>query len=822
MAHGPRCPARTRGSILLLAAGLVLLAAAPAQAFHFPWDQGHRTFQPLPPEPPGPCEGGECRCDPCGQHSKGSPVYAATGDLVWTDTDVVLRGRPLLRLARTYNSHDPRDGPFGNGWSFDHDMTLIEVAATRPDGTTETRYVLRLPNGRRYVYRTSPGGSIANPPGLFNRLARNPDGSLTLTEPDGSTRVFLAGRLVRATDRNGNALDYAYDADGRLAAVSDAAGRRLEFSYDARGRIAAVTDHAGRTWLYDYDPDGNLVAVTDPLGGVRRYAYQPYTPPGDAHTYHQLVSVTDAAGATVLAVSYAGRRVARYTEAGRTWRYSYDPANRRLAKTDALGSTWRYAYNADGLVTAITDPLGSTTTIAYDANGLETSRTDPLGATWRTTWDARGRRLSATDPLGATTTWTYAGDSPFPVEIRSPTGRLTRITYDGRGNPVAVTDPAGHVTRLAYNARGDLVALTDALGAATRIEVDARGLPVAVTDPLGRVTRYEYDTLGRRIAVVNPAGERTTIAYDALDRVTAITDPLGQTVRFAYDPAGRLAAVTDPRGSTTRYEYDTAGRLLRRIAPDGRVTEYAYDPAGRLARITRPDGTAVTFAYDAAGRRLWYRANHQASVMALEDGTATTDTYAYSPYGITAATGTTPNDFRYTGREHEAGDLYYYRARYYDPTVGRFLSEDPIHFHGGTNLYFYGEDRPNQFIDPLGLDAYMCTKPLDAFGDLGKWAYDLGAPLLYHQYICVKAGGRTICGGQDRTGGPYSPGKPSRDYYNSARCEKVDDRPCVDRCLIEKIKNPSRPFYGLIGLGTNCQEWATDTFRECVARCEGR
>jgi len=80
---------------------------------------------------------------------------------------------------------------------------------------------------------------------------------------------------------------------------------------------------------------------------------------------------------------------------------------------------------------------------------------------------------------------------------------------------------------------------------------------------------------------------------------------------------------------------------------------------------------------DAAGRRLWYRANHQASVMALEDGSATTDTYRYSPYGITTAAGTTPNDFRYTGREYEAEDLYYYRARYYDPTVGRFLSEGP-------------------------------------------------------------------------------------------------------------------------------------------------
>ncbi|HGY09517.1 MAG TPA: RHS repeat-associated core domain-containing protein [Oceanithermus profundus] len=94
--------------------------------------------------------------------------------------------------------------------------------------------------------------------------------------------------------------------------------------------------------------------------------------------------------------------------------------------------------------------------------------------------------------------------------------------------------------------------------------------------------------------------------------------------------------------------------------------------------------------------------------MALEDGSATTDTYRYSPYGITTAAGTTPNDFRYTGREYEAEDLYYYRARYYDPTVGRFLAEDPLGLRSGdVNLYLYASGSPTTTVDSIGLRGQL-------------------------------------------------------------------------------------------------------------------
>ena len=78
--------------------------------------------------------------------------------------------------------------------------------------------------------------------------------------------------------------------------------------------------------------------------------------------------------------------------------------------------------------------------------------------------------------------------------------------------------------------------------------------------------------------------------------------------------------------------------------------------------------------------------------------------YAYSPFGETAARGErTGNASQYTGRENDGTVLYYYRARYYDPGLKRFVSEDPIGLAGGGNVYAYVDNNPLNWTDPDGL-----------------------------------------------------------------------------------------------------------------------
>ncbi len=94
----------------------------------------------------------------------------------------------------------------------------------------------------------------------------------------------------------------------------------------------------------------------------------------------------------------------------------------------------------------------------------------------------------------------------------------------------------------------------------------------------------------------------------------------------------------------------------------------------------------------------------QGSTLALSDGGGTaTTSYTYDPFGQTTVTGASSNALQYTSRENDGTGLYYYRARYYSPTLHRFISEDPIGLDGGDeNFYAYTFNSPTNFTDPSG------------------------------------------------------------------------------------------------------------------------
>ena len=110
-----------------------------------------------------------------------------------------------------------------------------------------------------------------------------------------------------------------------------------------------------------------------------------------------------------------------------------------------------------------------------------------------------------------------------------------------------------------------------------------------------------------------------------------------------------------------------------------------------LARYTGAD--VRTYFTDALG-----------NVLALaKDDQSIATTYGYSPYGETTTSGeASANDSQYTARENDGTGLYYYRARYYDPVLKRFIAEDPIGLGGGINAYAYVGGDPVSFVDPSG------------------------------------------------------------------------------------------------------------------------
>ena len=102
----------------------------------------------------------------------------------------------------------------------------------------------------------------------------------------------------------------------------------------------------------------------------------------------------------------------------------------------------------------------------------------------------------------------------------------------------------------------------------------------------------------------------------------------------------------------------------------------------------------------------FYHGDGLGSITSLTDGLGLlAASYVYDSFGkLTASTGSVMNPFQYTGREYDSRTgLYYYRARYYAPSTGRFVSEDPIRFGGGIDFYAYAGNGPVTFMDPTGL-----------------------------------------------------------------------------------------------------------------------
>lgn len=580
---------------------LALGVGSPAYAFHFPWDQGHDTTDWNDPPPPGPCEGGECECDPGNCDSSSSPVNMATGHFFWTDKDIVLKGRPLLELSRTYNSHDPRDGVFGNGWSFTYDRSLLKVRQTDAQGEEHFFYIMRLVNGKRYSFTVEADGSITPPPGIFQRIEPQSDGTVRLVSLDGSYDVYAYGKLISVVDRNGNVINYQYDNQGILSKIADTNGRFLSLGYNSNGRIYSITDHAGRTWRYDYDVNGNLVSVTDPLNGVTSYQYQNYQPAGDGYVYYHLTRITDPTNVVLTQITYNGERVRTYTEGANTYTLTYDIINRVVTKIDSMGSQWRSKYDQNGLYIERTDPLNHTVFYQRNADGLVTKITDELGNQFNSMYDALGRLTSSSDVRGSIA-YEYLGDLPLVTKIVSRTGRITQLTYDLNNNPTAVTDSANNVTQFEWNSNGDITTIENALQQKTNVTTNTIGLPIKVSDALGRSMTYVYDGRGNLELRTNAKGEITRYEYDLLDRVTRVVNALGHETQYSYDAASRVKSVTAQNNETISYDYDSFGRLSSRTNYDGGQHIFTYRADNLRAQLTEPSGVVTKYSYDAAKR----------------------------------------------------------------------------------------------------------------------------------------------------------------------------------------------------------------------------
>ena len=222
---------------------------------------------------------------------------------------------------------------------------------------------------------------------------------------------------------------------------------------------------------------------------------------------------------------------------------------------------------------------------------------------------------------------------------------------------------------------------------------------------------------------------------------------------FKYDPFGRRIYKSSSSG-TSIYVYEGYNLIEETNSTGGVVARYA-------------DGLNIDepLAMLRSGATTFYHADGLGSVTSLSSSAGSiANTYTYDSFGnLTNSTGSITNPFQYTAREFDSEtSLYYYRARYYDQSTGRFLSEDPSVFEGGTNFYPYVASNPVNYLDPVGLQKRRtrtkpapsvdpCPKEKRCFfnwldGPLGKMANDLGTTkaLMFTMARQKKAAGRRI------------------------------------------------------------------------------
>jgi RHS repeat-associated protein len=636
-----------------------------------------------------------------------------------------------------------------------------------------TQYLGSTPVTTQYSYLAGILSEIEDPLGRRTQFHADRVGRTVIIKNAENASSHFAydklDRLTRTTNELGHETTLTYDGNGNLLTFEDALGNTTQFSYDARNRLSTKTDPLLGVESYLYDEIGNRTRMTDRKGQVT------------GHAYDALNRIASAGfGATIASpTSYAS-----------TVTYTWDGGNRLTGAIDSLSGTIERAFDGLDRLTQEHNPQGQID-YTYYANGLRHTMTVQGQPIVNYTYDD-ANRLTQISQASATVGIAYDSMSRRSV-LTLPNGIDVSYGYD----------EASRLTSLVYrNGGGSFLGnLTYGYDAVGR-RVSMGGTFASVTLP-GAIPSASYDGANRQTTW----GTRT-LDYDDNGALISITDQAA--VSYLWDERQRLKEIQQGGVMIASFQYDAFNRRTARLS-NGIGTNYLNDGwqvvqelsgttpianilAGpRLDEIFRRTAGAVTedFLVDALG-----------STIALTDGTGVIQSaYSYEPYGATAASGAASSSaYEYTGREND-GELYYYRNRYYNPNTQRFISEDPLGFAAGSNLYNYVGGDPISNVDPLGLEGIPDPngvvpggpwKPADGQRPGDFWGPKKAGPRDMCRWVPAEADGgppgsqgywKTQTGGQkgwsrfDRLGIPISP-------------EQAHPNPRPSRSSIPVIYNP--------------------------------
>ncbi len=577
------------------------------------------------------------------------------------------------------------------------------------------------PLGRVFTNTYNNVGRVTQEQGPLStsttRSYNDATGTYGLTDPKGqqyTTHVNAAGLATSQVDPTGARDSVTYDADGRIAVSRSRRGDEVRFTYDGFGRVITRTHKiSGQTTpdttSFAYDSLGRWVAARN------------------AESIDTLT--VDAGGRASQAVSRRGA-VRLNVDYG----YTAGTLSSRIVVggTPSSGSAW-------------SDTLG----LAYDVQRNANVFRDFGGKDTKSLLDKSGRLVTDTFPTSSvaaskvrrSTSYSATGDVIAQTFTSSGDYLLSRTYGDhdalGRIGSISRQNAPAPIVRLhEYDALGRLVTYQD------KQTYDSVYYFQTPWDPYGdcpgcfildstvttvtnvlRSATYVYDSVHNRrdLNSTIATGNRVTamdswgIAYDAAGHISQRWKG-ADTLTYTWNGLGQLIQVVAPGGATTTYGYDGFGRRVRKTV-NGDTTRYLLDGDRVMAETDGVGAVRALYSYFPGvdrphamlrnNKRYYFAQDVQGNIIGLMDSVGhVAQTYNYTPYGeaVDDMGESVVNPYRYKGREWDAeARLYYMRARYYDPMLGRFLSEDPIGLAGGINPAMFVDGDPVNLYDPDGL-----------------------------------------------------------------------------------------------------------------------